>query len=233
MIVAVHQPQYLPWLGYFDKINQADVFCFLDNVQYKKNEWQNRNRIKTSQGWQWVTVPVFYRFPQKIDEVTINNAVNWRRKHFQALITNYTKAPYFQEYINFFEDTYSRNWERLSDLNIYLVEKLCEKLNIQPGATALASKLSLREDPTDRLIDICLSLGGDTYLSGQAGLNYMHLERFKENGIKVLVQDFKHPEYPQCYGDFITHLSVVDLLFNYGSDSLQILKKAASYYSPV
>ena len=232
MIVAVHQPQYLPWLGYFDKIDQADVFCFLDNVQYKKNEWQNRNRIKTSQGRQWITVPVLYRFPQKINEVTINNAVNWKRKHLQALITNYTKAPYFQKHINFFEDTYSRSWECLSELNIYLVENLCKKLNIQPKATVLASNLSLRDDPTDRLIDICRSLGGDTYLSGQAGIDYMNMERFKENGIKVIVQDFKHPEHTQCYGDFLTHLSVIDLLFNCGPDSLQILKGSTSNHLP-
>jgi len=95
LIAAIHQPQYLPWLGYIDKMDKADVFCFLDNVQYKKNEWQNRNRVKTVGGWQWVTVPVSYKFPEKINAVKINNSVNWRRKHLQALVTNYGKAPYF------------------------------------------------------------------------------------------------------------------------------------------
>ena len=226
MIVAVHQPQYLPWLGYFDKINRADAFCYLDNVQYKKNEWQNRNRIKTSQGWQWITVPVLYRFPQKIDEVKINNAVNWRRKHLQALITNYKKAPFFHEYIEFFEKLYSRDWEFLSELNIYLIENICKMLNLRQRPTVLASNLSLAEDPTDRLIDICKSLGGDTYLSGQDGIKYMNLECFTESGVKVVVQDFKHPVYPQLFGDFQSHLSIVDLLFCCGPESMKKIVEA-------
>ncbi|MFC1814702.1 WbqC family protein [Thermodesulfobacteriota bacterium] len=219
MIVAIHQPQYLPWIGYFDKMQKADAFCYLDNVQYKKNEWQNRNRIKTSQGWQWVTVPVQYRFPQKINEVTINNAVEWRRKHFQALISNYGKAPFFKDYIEFFEQAYLQNWEFLSDLNIYLVEYIREKLDMGNNRTVTASSLSLSDDPTERLIDICEALGGDIYLSGRDGFNYMNLKRFKDRGVKVIAQDFNHPLYPQCFGEFQTHLSVVDLLFNCGPDS--------------
>jgi hypothetical protein len=93
LIVAVHQPQYLPWLGYFDKIRRADIFSYLDCVQYKKNDWQNRNRIKTSQGWQWLTVPVRFQFPEKICEVKINQTVKWHKKHLQALVTNYRRAP--------------------------------------------------------------------------------------------------------------------------------------------
>jgi hypothetical protein len=103
LIVAVHQPQYLPWLGYFDKMRRADVFCYLNDVQYKKNEWQNRNRIKTAQNWQWLTVPVRYHFPEKINEVHINNGVDWTRKHLQALITNYRRAPYYKAYISIFD----------------------------------------------------------------------------------------------------------------------------------
>ena len=110
MIVAIHQPQYLPWLGYFDKIRRADAFCFLDNVQYKKNDWQNRNRLKTAQGWQWLTVPVHYRYPQKISEVTINNAAKWKNKHLQALISNYSRAPFFKEISDIFEKAYSEHW---------------------------------------------------------------------------------------------------------------------------
>ena len=95
MIVSVHQPQYLPWLGYFDKIDKADAFVLLDNVQFKKNEWQNRNKIKAAAGGQWLTVPVMYRFPQLINEVEINNRERWQHKQQQALISNYKKAPYW------------------------------------------------------------------------------------------------------------------------------------------
>jgi len=224
LIVAIHQPQYLPWLGYFDKIIKADAFCFLDNVQYKKNEWQNRNRIKTAQKQQWLTVPVLYRFPQKIDEVKINNAVNWKRKHLQALITNYNKTPYFREYIGLFEEVYAKDWEFISDLNVNLIDQIRKLLNLEEKQTVLASALSLSDDPTGRLIDICKALGGDTYLAGQDGANYMDLEQFNQQGINVIVQDFQHPEYPQLFGDFVSHLSIVDLLFNCGPESLKIIK---------
>ena len=221
MIVAIHQPQYIPWLGYFNKMIASDVFCYLDNVQYKKNEWQNRNRIKTARNWQWLTVPVQYRFPQKINEVTINNTVSWKRKHLQALITNYNKAPFFREYIGFFEDVYSKDWEFLSELNVYLIEKICNILNLNKRTAVLVSDLSLSDDPTDRLIDICKALGGNTYLSGPDGIKYMNLEQFKKREVKVIVQNFKHPVYPQLFGDFQSHLSIVDLLFNCGPQSIE------------
>ena len=220
MKVAIHQPQYLPWLGYFDKIRRADVFCFLDNVQYKKNEWQNRNRIKGTEGWQWLTVPVKYRFPEKINEVTVNNAVDWRKKHLRALATNYSKTPFFGEYVGVFEEAYVMAWGGLSELNIYLVEKTRELLGLKERRTVVASDLTLSDDPTDRLIDICQSVGGDTYLSGKDGASYMDLDRFRKRGIDVIFQDFNHPVYSQLYGEFVSHLSVVDLLFNCGPESL-------------
>ena len=224
MIVAIHQPHYLPWLGYFDKMLKSDVFCYLDNVQYKKNEWQNRNRIKTAQGVQWITVPVGYRFPQKINEVKINTAEKWRRKHLQALTTNYSKAAFFQDYIDLFEKAYARDWELISEFNIYLIEMMREILGLGHKPTTLASDLSVSEDPTDRLIDICLALGGDTYLAGESGADYMDLERFRTRGLKVAFQDFSHPVYPQLFGEFQSHLSMVDMLFNCGTESLEIIQ---------
>lgn len=222
-MVAIHQPQYLPWLGYFDKIDRADRFVFLDNVQYKKNEWQNRNRIRTSQGWQWVTVPVLYSFPQKIREVKINNGLNWRKKHLHALTYNYSRAAYFKDFIGFFEETYNREWSYLVDINIHIIRYLVEALGIETEVF-LASELSPSEDPTGRLIDICKSLGADTYLSGVDGVKYMDMERFEREGIRVVVQDFKHPTYNQNFKGFIPNMSVVDLLFNHGDRSLEILR---------
>jgi hypothetical protein len=220
LIVAIHQPQYLPWLGYFDKIRQADIFCYLDSVQYKKNDWQNRNRIKTSQGWQWLTVPVHFQFPEKISEVKINTTVNWRKKHLQALVTNYRRAPYFEKYIEVFGQVYSEDWVSVSELNIRFIERLVDALGMSQKPAVKSSQLALREDPTDRLIDVCRELEADTYLAGQDGTKYMDLERFKENGIGVIIQDFKHPEYPQMFDGFQSHMSVVDLLFNCGPASL-------------
>ena len=225
MIVAIHQPQFLPWLGYFDKLDKADVFCFLDNVQYKKNEWQNRNRVKTAQGAQWFTVPVRYRFPQKIHEVEINNHEKWRRKHLQTLTTNYRKAPYFSVYFEMFENIYSREWHSLADLNQHTTMQLVKALGLAEKQIVRASELTLSEDPTQRLIDICLACGAEVYLAGRDGAAYMDMERFEGSGIEVVFQDFHHPSYHQLYGEFISHLSVVDLLFCCGPESRDMIRR--------
>ena len=223
MIVAVHQPQYLPWLGYFDKIRQADCFCFLDDVQYKKNEWQNRNRIKTANGWQWLTVPVRYRFGQKINQVRINDTVNWPRKHLQALHTNYAKAPFFSQYIGLLEHAYQKAWDTIEALNIYLIETIRNLLDLDHKPAVRSSEMQLRDQPSLRLVDICKLLGADTYLAGAGGAAYMDLEPFRQNGIEVIFQKFAHPVYPQLYGPFQSHLSILDLLFNCGPESPSIL----------
>jgi hypothetical protein len=205
---------------------QADVFCFLDNVQYKKNEWQNRNRIKTAHSWQWITVPVCFRFPQKINKVEINTTQPWVKKHLQALVTNYSKAPYFEDYFSTFEECLRRDWKWLFELNIFLIEHIGKLLGVQQKQTILASELPLSNDPTGRLVDICKSVGADTYLAGQDGANYMNLERFDENNINVIFQEFQHPVYSQLFNEFQSHLSVVDLLFNCGPESVEIIRKA-------
>lgn len=224
MIVAIHQPQFLPWLGYFNKMTGADAFCLLDTVQYKKNEWQNRNRIKTADGWQWLTVPVSFKFPEKIQEVLINNNTSWRKKHFQALTTNYRKAAYFDDTIGIFEDAYSREWTGLSELNTWLISALRKCLGIDGRMLVRSSDFEdLSDDPTMRLVDICKKLGGDTYLSGPDGPRYMDMDAFRRNGISVKIQEFCHPEYRQCFGPFQSHLSIVDLLFNCGPESYDIV----------
>jgi hypothetical protein len=223
MLITIHQPQYLPWLGYLDKIDKADVFVILDNVQFKKNEWQNRNRIKTAQGHQWITVPVLYRFPEKINEVRINNKANWGRKHLQALITNYSKSTYFDNYRSFFEDIFSRSWDRLVDINIEIIRFLISALDLNTKLV-IASDLKLREEPTERLVDICKMLDGNRYLAGKDGNKYMNLELFEQEGIDVIFQDFKHPVYHQLFGDFEPCMSAIDLLFNCGDNSLEILR---------
>ncbi|MFA4911540.1 MAG: WbqC family protein [Desulfobacteria bacterium] len=223
MIVAIHQPQYLPWLGYFDKIEKTDIFVILDNVQYKKNEWQNRNRIKTANGWQWLTVPVQYKFPERIDQVKINNRIDWKRKHLNAIVINYGRSLYFNKYRSFFEGVYSQEWEYLVDINVCLINFLIKALGINTE-TLMASKLRLREDPTDRLIDICKEVGANTYLAGKDGRNYMDIEKFEKENIKVIFQDFQHPIYNQLFGEFESYMSVIDILFNYGEDSLRILR---------
>lgn len=223
MIIAIHQPQHLPWLGYLDKIDRADIFVLLNNVQYKKNEWINRNKIKTSNGSQWLTVPVSYSHPEKINNVKIDNKTNWGKKHLNALITNYSKSDYFEQHLPFFKDVYSRIWEYLSSLNLHIVEYLVKAFDIKTEII-LASDFKLSEEPTERLIDICKILKGDIYLSGPHGRNYLNTERFKDENIGVVFQDFKHPVYQQLYGDFLPFMSSIDLLLNHGPQSIEIIR---------
>ena len=226
-VVAIHQPQYLPWLGYLDKLDRCDVFCLLDTVQYKKNEFQNRNRIKTADGWQWLTVPVTYSFPQRINQVGVNQTVDWQRKHLQALKTNYSRAPFFDTYYASFEEFYQQPYEFLVQVNVACIQLLMGLLGLE-GKLVLASSLPVEtEDPTLRLVEICKNLGSDFYLSGTDGAKYMDVDMFASNQIDILFQDFKHPHYPQCYGSFEPNMSVVDLLFNCGPESLAIIREAA------
>lgn len=225
MIISIHQPQFLPWLGYFDKIERSDTFVFLDDVQFKKNEWQNRNKIKTFENWQWLTVPVNHKFLQKIKDVQINNTTQWRKKHLHALKTNYSKARYFNNYFDFFEQTYSQEWKALSDINIYFIKYLIEALGFTNKKIVKASDFQFKEGRDERLIDICKHFGGDIYLSGEGGQDYLDLDKFEREGIKVIYQNYKHPVYTQQFGHFIPNLSIIDLLFNCGPDSFSILKK--------
>jgi len=224
MIVAVHQPQYLPWLGYFDKIDKADVFVLLDTVQFKKNEWQNRNKIKTAQGWQWLTVPVLYRYPQLIHEVTINDNVNWQHKHRQAMVSNYKRAPYYEMLEDFLEGIFSHSWQSISQLNGEVVRRLATILGIDTPIYVASDLGEFPQDPDERLIAITKHFDAGTYLAGMGGRGYMNLDIYDKDGIEVIFQDFKHPVYTQLFGDFEPFMSVIDLIFNHGDNSLTILR---------
>jgi hypothetical protein len=225
MKIAIHQPQYLPWLGYFDKLDSADVFIILDTVQFKKHEWQNRNRIRTKDkdGWQWLTVPILDRFPERIDQVEINGRTDWQRKHAQALRLHYGKAPHWEPLGPELLSLLERSWARICDLNVAVLDLLCRHLGIA-ARRVMASTLSAREEQTGRLIDLCLAVGGTIYLAGQTGAQYMDLGQFSAAGIQVHAQAYRHPEYSQRYTPFVSHLSVVDLLFNCGPESLGIIR---------
>lgn len=224
MIVGVHQPQYLPWLGYFAKIDRADVFVLLDTVQYKKNEWQNRNRIKTADGRQWLTVPVTYRFPQRINEVAVNNRERWQHKQRQAIASNYRKAPFWGDLAPLIEEILSPTWEMLAPLNIFGVKRLAAILGIDTPLYVASELGAFPEDPDERLIAIAKHFGADTYLAGSGGRDYMDLDRYARSGIVVTFQEYHHPVYDQLFGAFEPCLSVVDLLFNHGEESLKILR---------
>lgn len=224
MLVTIHQPQFMPWLGYFDKMDQADRFVLLDTVQYKKNEWQNRNRLKTAQGPQWLTVPVRFRFPARIDEVGINNDAPWRHKHQQALQTNYSKAAFYAAEAPSLARLYEGGETMLRDINEASINWLAERLGVT-SERCRASDLPVEEqEPTQRLIDICRHLGGTTYLSGAEGRNYLDCDRFSAAGIEVIFQEYVPESYPQLFGEFQSHLSALDLVLNCGSSSVDVLR---------
>jgi hypothetical protein len=221
MILSVHQPQYLPWLGYFHKMAISDVFVYLDDVQYKKREFQNRNRIRTNtpNAYMWLTVPVKVkdRFTQKICEVEINNDYPWRRKHWKSIELHYRGAKYFSQYAGFFEALYGKVWLKLIDINLEIIDFFVRVFNIKTKIF-FSSSLSPEGEATDRIISLCKILSADTYLSGIGGKQYLEEEKFAKNNIKLVYQDFKHPVYKQVYEPFVPNMSAVDFLFNCGAE---------------
>ncbi len=224
MIIAAHQPHYLPWTGYFDKIDCADIFVLLDTVQFEKNGWQNRNRIKSPGGGQWITVPVLHRFGASIAETRIDSVQPWARKHRSALAANYAKSRFYAGYAGWLDTVYSRRWESLNELNCEMLGFFLQELGI--GTTVLrASELGeLPEEPNERLAAMVSRLGGDTYLAGSGCAGYFRPEPFARAGARVIFQDYRPVEYPQRFGAFEPGLSIVDLLCNCGEESITVIR---------
>lgn len=225
MILTAHQPVYLPWLGLFHKIAISDAFCYFDDVQYLKKDWNNRNKIKTSDGESWLTVPVLTRDSREktIREIEINNSLNWRKKHWRSICLAYKKSAFFKEYSDFFEDLYKKEWAYLTELNEYILKYFLKELKIDVKYHK-ASELNFKGHKSELVLDMCKKLGSDTYIFGALGRDYADVDYFNKNGINVYFQDYNHPEYEQLWGEFKSHLSIIDLLFNVGqSRTLEVI----------
>lgn len=227
MRAGILQPSYLPWLGYFDQMAQSDVFVIYDDVQYDRDGWRNRNKIKTPQGWQWLTVPVTVKGKPDIRDVEVDNHAGWYQDHAKAIRQNYSRAPFFKDYVTEFEGAYRLGgWPKLINLNLHFLQCLKGILGIR---TELVLASTLRCDNPDRvrrLIDLCRRLGADEFLEGSSGRNYLAVDGeklFAAEGITLQYHDYQHPVYPQLYGPFLPFLSVIDLIFNCGPESLSIL----------
>ena len=218
MKCAIHQPQFLPWLGYFQKMNMSDIFVFLDNVQFRKNEFQNRNRICTVDGEQWLTVPVHFHSKDDINCVRIPENDNWSSKLWRTIEYHYARAPYFNEYGPGLREIIMSDWSGLAALNMATVEWAARCIEV-PTPTCVCSEMrEFKTGKTERLIDICGHVGADTYLSGSQARCYLKVEDFAAAGMKVEFQQFEHPVYDQCNaaGGFVSHMSVIDGIFNVG-----------------
>jgi hypothetical protein len=227
--VAIHQPHYLPWLGYLAKWAAADVFVFLDTVQYTKNGWQNRNRIKTATGPQWLTVPVHAKLGMGIDEVPVAGTQPWAARHRRAIEHAYAGAPYLARHRAALERFYAEPWERLTPLALASAEWLARAIGVTPPVRRASSLGPMPDEPTERLIAICDAVGADTYLAGRDGATYMNLARFEAKGIRVLYQSYTHPEYSQLHGEFAPFLSGLDLLLTHGDEALAILRSGDAW----
>lgn len=226
MILTAHQPVYLPWFGLFHKIAISDAFCYFDNVQYLVKDWNNRNKIKTANGEVWLTVPVLskgYR-EKKIREIEINNSVDWQKKHWRSIHLNYKKAPFFEKYASFFEEVYKKEWQYLTDLNEYMLKWFLKTLDINVKYYK-ASELDFEGEKSDLILDMCKKLGADTYIFGKLGRDYAKEIDFDRGGVKIYFQDYQHPAYKQLWGNFIPQISIIDLLFNEGPNSLDIIMR--------
>ena len=227
MILSGQQPNYLPWIGYFHKVSRSDKHVLVDNVQYNKKHITNRNRIKAPEGAIYLTVPVLTKgkFYQKINEVKINNDEPWQKKHWKKIYYFYGKAPFFKDYIGFFEDVYEKKkWTLLVDLNIAILEYLFETLDIKVPVY-LASERNITGQKNDLIVNLVTNMECDTYLSGLGATKYIDEQYLRSKGIQHKFQIFNHPQYPQMWGDFIPNLSVIDLLFNTGPEAKRILSK--------
>jgi predicted house-cleaning noncanonical NTP pyrophosphatase (MazG superfamily) len=223
--LVVLQPGYLPWLGFFDQMRRADIFIYYDDVQYDKNGWRNRNRIKSPKGEpHWLTVPVRVEsLSQLILETEIDNRQPWARKHVGTIRQFYARAPFLKRYLAELEEFLEgRRWERLLDLDMGVIELMCRWLGLK-RETLLSSELNAKGERSERLLNMCLRVGATRYLSGQAAQSYLDVELFERNRIEVLWQTYEHPVYAQQHGEFLPFLSALDLLLNCGDDSLQII----------
>lgn len=231
MIVAAHQPNFIPWLGYFDKMRKADLFIVVDHVQMERQSFQNRVRIKTGEGARWITVPVVQESrSERIMDKRIDNSrtgrFRWSRKMFLTLKYAYQSAPHFRDYEAALAAIFESRWERLSDLNGRLIGFCREALDIRTPLLA-SSTLSIAGAKSDMVLNMCREAGATAYLAGDgASRRYLDVDAFERAGIRVIWQEFEHPRYVQhpSSGVFIPNLSAFDLLFNCGPRSAEILR---------
>lgn len=226
-VLTAHQPLYLPWLGFFQKVSMSDTFCLWDDVQFTNDSFIHRNSIKSPNGPVLLTVPIHMEnFKDKtIRDMDIDNTQAWSSKHWNTISTAYgSSAPYFESYRDFFEDVYKRKWEKIIDLDEYLIKHLFKELKISVDYVK-ASDIGFEGKKNDRILDMCVKMNSDILIFGQSGETYADLTKYREAGKALHFQKYRHPKYPQLYGPFVPNLSIVDLLFCYGEKAGEILAK--------
>ncbi|MCX6056592.1 MAG: WbqC family protein [Chloroflexi bacterium] len=224
--IAIIQSNYIPWKGYFDFIRIVDEIILFDDVQYTRRDWRNRNKIKTSQGLQWLTIPVEVKgkFFQKIRDTKIEDP-NWNMKHWCTIRQNYAQARYYHDYRDFIEELYrTATQSYLSEVNFHFLAAFCQLLGIQTRIT-WSMDYGVIEGKTERLVDLCKKAGATAYLSGPSAKNYIDESLFDDAGITLSYMDYSdYQEYEQLFPPFDHAVSIIDLLFNTGPDAPKYLK---------
>ena len=230
MIVSIHQPNYLPWLKFFHKVIHCDMYIVFDDVQLPRGKsYVLRNRIKTNEGVKWLTVSVKNKNKmESIKTIKLNNETKWNEKHWNLIQHNYSKTKFFQEYKNGFEKIFTDTYDSLLELNLSLIKNILKILNVNVKIK-LSSDLEIKSTGTNKIIDIIKAVKGDEYYSGKGGGSERYVvgneKIFKENGINLKFQEFKHPIYTQLYGDFQEGVSIIDMIFSIGGkETYNILK---------
>jgi len=223
--IAILQSNYIPWKGYFDMINMVDEFILYDEVQYTKNDWRNRNKIQTKQGVQWLTIPVRQKELSQLIKDTKIKDKRWRKKHWSTIQQTYSKAKYFKEYKDIFEELYlNSDEEYLSQINYKFIITICDILGINTKIR-WSNEFKLIEGRTEKLLGICKDCNADVYISGLAAKDYFDEDLAQKEGVKIEWMDYSgYPEYKQLYEPFEHGVTILDLIFNVGNDATKFMK---------
>ena len=219
--VAVLQSNYIPWKGYFDIINDVDLFVFYDEVQYTKNDWRNRNKIYSLDGLKWLTLPCGYDLKRRINEVMLNPSINWQQDHFNMICASYEKASYFAKFRPFFEQIYLESeWEYLSEINQYLIKYIATEFLGSKTIFANSEDYESHGKRSEKLLSLICATGYKRYVTGPAAKDYIDENAFFEQGIEIICKDYSgYPEYHQTRVPFEHNVSIIDLLVNTGDEA--------------
>ncbi|MBB1556972.1 MAG: WbqC family protein [candidate division SR1 bacterium] len=226
MRCSIHQPNYIPYLGLFNKIYLSDIFVFYDNAQFTKGDYHNRNKVKGANGEVLLSLPVKVSLGQKINEVSFDNKI--LRKHWTTIEQSYKKAPYFNTYgEEIRRKIYETEETNIAKFNIETIIFLSRLIGIERTSFITLSEIlpDLEHSSTKALVDICKEIGSDFYISGAGGRGYVEADLFSDAKIELVFQEYKHPVYSQLWGDFLPYMSILDLIFNEGPNSLSFISQ--------
>lgn len=225
MILTAHQSQFFAgYPGYLSKIDEADLYVYMDLVDYSHNDFINRNRIRTKEGWQWLTVPVKHKGEtKKINEIEIDNTKPWRKKHIKSIEQCYSRAPHFQKYIKPIKAIYEKEWQYLSEFNLFCLVTVLKELQIDTPMIRMSAN-SFKGEKSELILDMCLQTGADWFIFGTNGKDYVKPKLFYDCGIEIEFQEYQQISYKQCYNGWEPYMGTIDLLFNCGPDSLDVIR---------